>query len=97
MKPGKRWLRCPAWSISPWNNNPTCHRVRFQRDAIADYGLTVHEAASHLAAALKGIKASLVLEERNAFDLVIRLAPELEFRENAFSQTGWRIETIFID
>jgi len=59
-------------------------RAHFDRNAIARHGLTVREVAQTMEAAIKGVTVSRVLEGRNSFDLVVRLAePE-----------GWRLEDI---
>ena len=49
--------------------------VRFRRDAMARYGLTIEPLAHTLEAALQGLTVSRVLEGRYAFDLVVRLRP----------------------
>ncbi|HBP20932.1 MAG TPA: CusA/CzcA family heavy metal efflux RND transporter, partial [Planctomycetes bacterium] len=48
--------------------------VRFRREAMARYGLTIEALAHTLEAALQGLAVSQVLEGRYAFDLVVRLA-----------------------
>ncbi|MBI5684881.1 MAG: efflux RND transporter permease subunit [Verrucomicrobia bacterium] len=59
-------------------------RAHFDRNAIARHGLTVRDVARTMEAAIKGVTVSRVLEGRNSFDLVVRLAdPE-----------GWRTEDI---
>ena len=49
-------------------------RAHFDRNAIARHGLTVREVAQTMEAAVKGVTVSRVLEGRNSFDLVVRLA-----------------------
>ncbi len=59
-------------------------RAHFDRNAIARHGLTVRDVALTMEAAIKGVTVSRVLEGRNSFDLVVRLAePE-----------GWRTEDL---
>ena len=48
-------------------------RVEFQRDAMARYGLHVADTSQALNAAFKGGVVSQVLEDRNTYDLTIRL------------------------
>ena len=47
--------------------------VRFDRKALARYGVMIKDVAHQLEAALQGVTASRVLEGRHAFDLVVRL------------------------
>ena len=49
-------------------------RAHFDRNAIARHGLTVRDVAQTMEAAVKGVTVSRVLEGRNSFDLVVRLA-----------------------
>ena len=49
--------------------------VRFRREAMARYGLTIEALAHTLEAALQGLTVSQVLEGRYAFDLVVRVQP----------------------
>jgi Cu/Ag efflux pump CusA len=58
--------------------------ARFDRQAMARYGVTVDDAAHTLEAALQGVTVSRILEGRYAFDLVVRQA-EVE---------GWSPETL---
>jgi CzcA family heavy metal efflux pump len=59
-------------------------RAHFDRDAIARHGLSVRDVARTMEAAVKGVTVSRVLEGRNSFDLVVRLAdPE-----------GWQLDEI---
>ncbi len=59
-------------------------RAHFDRNAIARHGLTVREVAQTMEAAIKGVTVSRVLEGRNSFDLVVRLA----------DSKGWSTEDI---
>jgi CzcA family heavy metal efflux pump len=59
-------------------------RARLDRAAIARHGLRVDDVTHTLEAALQGVTVSRVLEGRNAFDLVVRLA----------EGEGWDPETI---
>ena len=47
--------------------------VRYDRHAMARFGLTAADVGRHLEAAVQGVTASRVLEGRYAFDLVVRL------------------------
>jgi CzcA family heavy metal efflux pump len=47
-------------------------RVRFDRQAMAQHGVTVEEAAHTLEAALQGLTVSRILEGQQAFSLVVR-------------------------
>jgi CzcA family heavy metal efflux pump len=47
--------------------------VRYDRPAMARFGLSAEDVARHLEAAVQGVTASRVLEGRYAFDLVVRL------------------------
>lgn len=47
--------------------------VRYDRHAMARFGLTAEDVARHLEAAVQGVTVSRVLEGRYAFDLVVRL------------------------
>ena len=47
--------------------------VRFDRKAMARYGVMIEDVAHELEAALQGVSVSRVLEGRYAFDLVVRL------------------------
>ena len=47
--------------------------VRFRREAMARYGLTIEALAHTLEAALQGLTVSRVLEGRYAFDLAVRI------------------------
>ncbi|MGE3540747.1 MAG: efflux RND transporter permease subunit [Candidatus Tectimicrobiota bacterium] len=47
--------------------------VRFDRKALARYGVRIKDVTRHLEAALQGLTTSRVLEGRHAFDLVVRL------------------------
>ena len=58
--------------------------VRFDRQALARFGLPVAEATQTLEAALQGVTVSRVLEGRNAFDLVVRVDPG----------EGWKVDTL---
>jgi CzcA family heavy metal efflux pump len=49
-------------------------RVEYRREALARHGLHVADAGSALAAAFRGDTISRVLEGRNTYDLVLRLA-----------------------
>jgi CzcA family heavy metal efflux pump len=49
-------------------------RAYFDRNAIARHGLTVRQVSQTMEAAVKGLTVSRVLEGRNSFDLVVRLA-----------------------
>jgi CzcA family heavy metal efflux pump len=59
-------------------------RAHFDRHAIARHGLTVHEVAQTMEAAIKGVTVSRILEGRNSFDLVVRLA----------EREGWRLDDV---
>jgi Cu/Ag efflux pump CusA len=59
-------------------------KTKFDRDALARHGLTVQDAAHSLEAALQGITVSRVLEGRNSFDLVVRIA----------SDQGWSTDSL---
>jgi CzcA family heavy metal efflux pump len=48
--------------------------VRWDRDALAMYGLTIDEVSEELATAFQGLPVSKVLEGRASFDLVLRHA-----------------------
>jgi len=58
--------------------------VRFDRPALARYGLTIDDAADVLAAAYSGLKVTRVLEGRFAFDLVVKLG----------DGNGWSADTL---
>jgi heavy metal efflux system protein len=47
--------------------------IRFDRDAIARYGLTLQDVTDTVAAALAGRKAGIVFEGDQRFDIVVRL------------------------
>jgi CzcA family heavy metal efflux pump len=47
--------------------------VRFDRKAMARYGVMIEEVSHALEAALQGVSVSRILEGRHAFDLVVRL------------------------
>lgn len=47
--------------------------VRYNRPAMARFGLTAEDVARHLEAGVQGVTVSRVLEGRYAFDLVVRL------------------------
>jgi CzcA family heavy metal efflux pump len=49
-------------------------KVAFDRDALARHALKIREVARTLEAALQGVTVSRVLEGRNSFDLVVRIA-----------------------
>jgi CzcA family heavy metal efflux pump len=49
-------------------------RVQFDRDAIARFGLRVGDVGQALEAAFRGVTVGTILEGRNAFDLVMRVA-----------------------
>lgn len=51
--------------------------VRFRRDAIAQYGLTVQEVAQAIETAFGGFKVSKVLEGQSSFDLLVRFDPSV--------------------
>lgn len=59
-------------------------RIAFDRGAMANYGLQISEAAQYLEAALQGVTISRVLEGRNAYNLVLRIA----------GNEPWRSETL---
>jgi Cu/Ag efflux pump CusA len=48
-------------------------KVQFLRPAMAQYGLTIHEIARHLEAAIRGVEVSRILEGQSTYDLVVRL------------------------
>lgn len=50
--------------------------VKFDRAAIARYGLTMEQAAETLEAAFQGKEVSRIFEGQTAFDLVVRYPPE---------------------
>jgi Cu/Ag efflux pump CusA len=58
--------------------------VRFDRKALARYGVMIKDVAHQLEAALQGVTASRVLEGRHAFDLVVRLG----------ERSAWTPETL---
>jgi Cu/Ag efflux pump CusA len=58
--------------------------VRFDRKALARYGVMIKDVAHQLEAALQGVTASRVLEGRYAFDLVVRLG----------ERSAWTPETL---
>jgi Cu/Ag efflux pump CusA len=58
--------------------------VRFDRKALARYGVVIKDVAHQLEAALQGVTASRVLEGRHAFDLVVRLG----------ERSAWTPETL---
>ena len=70
-------------SVEHQTDVPTL-RAHFDRQAIARHGLTVREVAQTLEAAVQGVTVSRVLEGRNAFDLVVRLA----------ESEGWRLDEL---
>ncbi len=59
-------------------------KVRFDRTAIAKYGLHIEDVAHILEAAFQGEPVSRVFEGRNSFDLVVRIEDE----------KGWDSESI---
>ena len=61
--------------------------VRFRRDAIAQYGLTVQEVAQAIETAFGGFKVSKVLEGQSSFDLVVRFDPKVRDSFEAIQQT----------
>lgn len=50
--------------------------IRYDRAAMARFGLTSEHLSRHLESAVQGVTVSRILEGRNAFDLVVRLAGE---------------------
>lgn len=48
-------------------------RVRFQREALARYGLDIDSVSRHLNAAVQGEKATEFIEHQGVYDLVVRL------------------------
>jgi Cu/Ag efflux pump CusA len=58
--------------------------VRFDRKALARYGVLIKDVAHQMEAALQGVTASRVLEGRHAFDLVVRLG----------ERSAWTPETL---
>ncbi len=48
-------------------------KVQFLRPAMAQYGLTIHEVARHLEAAIRGVEVSRILEGQSTYNLVVRL------------------------
>ena len=59
-------------------------RIRYRRDAMARHGLTVDHVARHINAAVQGEKATEFLEDRNSYDVVVRLRRDGD----------WRLDTI---
>ena len=51
-------------------------RVRFDRPALAQHGISIQGASHALESAMQGVAVSRILEGRNAFDLVVRLDSE---------------------
>ena len=51
--------------------------IQFKRDKIARYGMSVKALAETIETAFVGTKVSRILEGQAAFDLVVRMAPEL--------------------
>jgi Cu/Ag efflux pump CusA len=60
-------------SVEPQVDVPAL-RVQFDRQALARYGLHVREVENALQAAIQGLPVSTILEDQNAFSLVVRLA-----------------------
>ena len=54
--------------------------VKFDRQAMARYGVLIGDLAHALEAGLQGVKVSNILEGRNAFDLVVNLDSAVELR-----------------
>ena len=52
--------------------------VKFNRKAMARYGLSIERLSHILEASLQGVEVSKILEGRNAFDLVVRIADKHE-------------------
>jgi Cu/Ag efflux pump CusA len=62
-------------SVEPQMDIPTLG-VRFDRKAMARYGVMIEDVSHTLEAALQGVAVTRVLEGRHAFDLVVRLGAE---------------------
>ncbi|UCC31195.1 MAG: efflux RND transporter permease subunit, partial [Phycisphaerales bacterium] len=77
-------------------NDIPIHRVAFDRDAIARYGLQVSEVATALKTAFAGDAVTEVLEGRNAFDLVIRCGDRLE-SDSWRSFTSPMVKEVLVD
>ena len=61
--------------------------IRFDRDALALHGLTVHDVSESIETAFYGITVSQVLDGPYAFDLVVRYADEAREDLHAVRQT----------
>ena len=59
-------------------------KVRFDRPAIARYGLSIRDVGKYLEAALQGVTVSRILEGQYFFDFVVRVSGEKD----------WNLETI---
>jgi len=59
-------------------------KVKFERESIARHALTIRDVARTVEAALRGVKATRVLEGQASYDMVVRLA-------NAES---WQLDTL---
>ena len=59
-------------------------KIKFEREAIARHALTIRDVARTVEAALRGVKASRVLEGQSAYELVVRLA----------DTESWQLDTL---
>ncbi|MBA4150271.1 MAG: efflux RND transporter permease subunit [Verrucomicrobia bacterium] len=72
-------------------------KVIFDRDAMAQYGLSIREVGQVLEATLQGVTVSRILEGRNSFDLVLRVVDAEPWRAESLGEvlidtpTGARI------
>jgi CzcA family heavy metal efflux pump len=62
-------------------------KTRFDRTALARYGLRTQDAARGLEASLQGLTVSRILEGQNSFDLVVRLAEDEGFSTDTVGDT----------
>ncbi|MCB1049064.1 MAG: efflux RND transporter permease subunit [Acidobacteria bacterium] len=51
--------------------------VRFNRNAMARYGLTIKDLAEYIETAFSGQKVSSILDKQAAFDLIVRMDPSV--------------------
>jgi CzcA family heavy metal efflux pump len=61
--------------------------VKFRRDAIAQYDLTVREVAETIETAFSGLEVSKVLEGQASYDLVVRFDPQARSSLDAMKST----------
>jgi CzcA family heavy metal efflux pump len=61
--------------------------MKFRRDAIAQYGLTVGEVAEAVETAFSGVAVSKVLEGQASYDLVVRFDPQSRSSLEAIKNT----------